>query len=392
MGWRRTWFRILAAILVLGQPIPGAADLFSFLSDRLTARDLDGLARIEAPRRIKEDVYRARRSDRADRITFVLGNVHAWRSFAGAAYENALYISIMARDAPSAAYDRLPAEYVEDVSSHYRQPREVLREARDARVLRVTEALYERGSPTASRTFVLSDPERRLQLVWHCEQDDVSLRKGVELMNRMAASFRIVAATEAVYEEVREQPRRAAREATRKRALAREMLARAGYLDLQPGRAVLRDGLYVEWMEAPEPRFQVLKVLGEVVATARSPAWRRPMPATVRNPDGSRRDLGATLWVWQHHEDRWQYRGDGEDYYPFQGITAALTADLKDPLRSLWVVSHTVRVAEAPDDRITLEHFRRALPGVEALWREGKLVQGDLAQAPFPIPPAQAPK
>ena len=61
--------------------------------------------------------------------------------------------------------------------------------------------------------------------------------------------------------------------------------------------------------------------LGAVPARTGGPAGRRPSaaPATA---EGARLPAGLTLWSWQHHEDRWQFRSAAHDYLPFPGVAA----------------------------------------------------------------------
>ena len=359
--------------------------MFWLFADRPTPRALGDLARIELPRRAGDDVHGARRIDGPQRIVFVFGDADDWGSFGGVVYENLLYISLLAADAPAAAYDELPREHAETIGAHYRQPRTVLdRRLANARV-HVIQAHYGRsGQGRRSHTVVLADPLRRLQIAWHCVEEAVSAERAVELVLRMAASFQLTGTPEAVFAERRDQPRRRAAEAARKRQLALARLAGQGFEHLQPGKAQARDGILVEWMDDPEPRVQVARVLGVVTARPGVPAWKRPSaaPATA---EGARLPAGLTLWSWQHHEDRWQFRSAAHDYLPFPGIAAVASGGTTDRLQSVWLLTRTLRVAELDDAELTLEPFLRALPAVEQAWRQGRLVTGEIAQAPFPV-------
>jgi hypothetical protein len=190
---------------------------------------------------------------------------------------------------------------------------------------------------------------------------------------RMAASFRITRDPTAQFAEMRDRPRKDAERRARYRALARETLAREGFAPLAPGKPVLSNGVYAEWTEDPEPRFQLLVPLGRVRI-----AGARPRPATLTNSDGTRRTLRGTVGWRELAEGKWEASNDENDYLPMEGMRGMLAAKASDAEFVYFYYSATVRVEEESDDtRLTsVRWFLDTVPEVQRLWREGKLVTG----------------
>ena len=234
--------------------------------------------------------------------------------------------------------------------------------------------MRESGEP--SYTFLYVDRSRRLQLAWHVVKTEVELDAGAELIARMAASFRIVREPVAEFATIRDRPRKEAEDRARKRATALEMLAREGFGTLQPGKPILKNGVYVEWMSDPEPRFQLLVPLGKVRVAADAPAGSRPRPVRLDRASGATGEwVGSVGWR-EYIEGKWELSNRDNAYLPFAGIAAALAGE-DDAGFVQFYYSATVRVEESPDDRLTgLRWFLDGVPEVRRLWREGKLVTG----------------
>src|SRR5690606_13462009 len=95
--------------------------------------------------------------------------------------------------------------------------------------------------------------------------------------------------------------------------LALDTLARAGFDAAASGEPVYANGVYVEWMAEPEPRFQLLKPLGLARASGGSAAVRR-------RPDGVRGSIGWRQFV----DGAWVSHNRDNDYLPLPGIERAL--------------------------------------------------------------------
>jgi hypothetical protein len=186
----------------------------------------------------------------------------------------------------------------------------------------------------------------------------------------MAASFRIVREPTAQFVAIRDRPRKDADDRARKLAMALEMLRREGYGTLQPGKPVLKNDVYVEWMSDPEPRYQLLLPLGRVRVPANDSRGSRPRPVRLEQVAGS---VGWREFV----EGQWEFSNSENAYLPFSGIGAALAAENRDPAFVYFYYSATVHVEEADDSGLTgLAWFFDGVPEVRRLWREGKLVRG----------------
>ena len=140
--------------------------------------------------------------------------------------------------------------------------------------------MYQRGSISEPAfRFVYAERARRLQLVWHAVKKEVELESGVAQLARIAASFRVVRDPVDWFAERRAAPEQEAALRAGRLSSVQTMLRRQGLPALVPGQPVLHNGVYVEWTEHPEPRYQLLLPLGRVRSAAPGSVVNRPRPA-----------------------------------------------------------------------------------------------------------------
>ena len=346
-----------------------------FSQPRLVERRLADAAVIRVPRATKE-VYKGGDDRQPGRIVFAFEDTYFWGSIGpGMAYKQQLYVSVMASDATDAEYEAYPHLY----RLSYDKRTTVRKQTVGSGTLTVSAGRYQQNTMNEpSHTFAYVDRARRLQIVWHAAEKAVDLDDGIEAIGRMAASFRIVRDPVARFAEIRDRPRKEAAEAGRKVAVARGMLERAGYGPLEPGKPVLENDVYVEWMADPEPRFQLVVLLGQVRSSATVRPIERPRPVRLTGPDGKTVELVGTVGWREFADGTWELSNDENDYIPMDGIAAVLAATQTDPDMVYFYYSATVRVEHESDDtRINdVRWFLNSVPEVRRLWREGKLVKG----------------
>ena len=354
----------------------GVLAMFSVLP-QLKERALEDVGVIGIPRSIKEQMYKGLRDDQAGRLTFTFATSYFWASFGSStAYKQQIFVSFMGPDASDAEYAEVPR----NMSISY-DPRTPVGKptAVGSGTLTITEGLYRQNTlAEPAYTFVYVDRPRRLQIYWHAVKKEIDLATGTALIGKMAASFRITREPTAEFVAMRDRPRKEAEEATRKRALAIELLNREGYGAAAPGKPVLRNDVYVERMTDPEPRYQLVVPLGRVRVDPNAPRGSRPRPIRLRNPDGTEKSMPGSVGWREFIDDTWEMSNGDNGYMPMEGIAAALTAKSNDPAFVTFYYSATVRVEEEPDDsRLTnLRWFLDSVPEMRRLWREGKLVKG----------------
>ena len=346
-----------------------------FAQPRLTQRALGDIAVISMPRSVKE-MYKGAHDGQIGRLTFSFSDDYFWASFGSrTAYKQQLIISVMAPDATDAEYDAYPMRY----SLSYNDRKTVRTVAVGTGTLKIDEGVYVQNAlEEPAHTFYYVDRARRLQITWHAVKKEIDLATGMDVIGKMAASFRITRDPTAQFADLRDRPRREAEDRARKRALAMETLVREGYGPLEPGKPVLEHDVYVEWMVDPELRFQLLVPLGRVRVDPNAPPGSRPRPASLRNPDGSRRTLAGSLGWREFVDGAWESSNDENAYLPFDGVGAVLAAQQSDPSFVYFYYSATIRVEkEWGDERLRdLRWFFDSLPEVRRLWSEGKLVTG----------------
>lgn len=152
------------------------------------------------------------------------------------------------------------------------------------------------------------------------------------------------------------------------------MLRREGYAALEPGAPVLRNGVYLEWMSDPEPRYQLLVPLGRMRAAANGSAVDRPRPLRTSSAEESR--LAGSIGWREIDEGDWRFSNQENEYLPMKGIAAVLEAQQQDRGSVYFYYAATVRVEEESDERrmTSLRWFLDGVPEVQRQWRAGILV------------------
>lgn len=339
------------------------------LQPRLTSRPLDDIAVIELPASIKErlntDVQMGRR-------TFGFSSTYFWASMGSITrYKQLIFVSVMAPDATDAEYGEVPRQ----LNLLYEHRNVVQLTKLGSGTLQVTEGMYALGmDQERAYEYVYIDKARRLQLAWHAVQKEVSLATGTAQIARMASSFRIVRDPVATFAAARDAPRKDAVNRAAKVATVRAMLRREGYAALEPGKPVLRNGVYLEWMSDPEARYQLLVPLGRVRAAANGSVVNRPRPA--RGGDGPVPPMAGSIGWREVDDGEWRFSNLENDYLPLPGIGAALAAQQQDRGFVYFYYVATVRVEEESDDRLlaSLKWFLDGVPDIQRRWRAGTLV------------------
>lgn len=335
---------------------------------RLTERRLADIAVIDIPASIKNEGYTGYRDDQPGRLTFGFSSAYFWASFGSTtAYKQLLIVSVMAPDATDAEYAAMPRR----LPVSYERRKKVRTSTVGAATLTISEGVYAQGNLNEpAYEYVYVDRSKRLQLAWHAVQEDVTLAAGIAQITKMAASFRIVRDPLAVFAAQRDAPRQQAVAEANREAQAKAMLIREGYGPLEPGKPVLRNGIYVEWMADPEPRYQLLVPLGRVRVPASGTSANRPRPERTASA------LAGTIGWHESVDGAWEFSNRDNAYLPFAGIGALLAAKDRDPGVVTFYYSATVRVAEeSSGNRLaSLAWFRDGLPEVQRQWRAGTLV------------------
>ena len=148
------------------------------------------------------------------------------------------------------------------------------------------------------------------------------------------------------------------------------MLHREGYSSLEPGKPTLRNGVYLEWMSDPEPRYQLLIPLGKVRTAPNGSVVDRPRPVRGSPP------MAGTIGWREFTDDEWVFHNNDDDYLPLKGIGELLAANQRDRGFVYFYYVATVRVEEQEDDRLltSLKWFFDGLPDLQRRWRDGTLV------------------
>ncbi len=333
-----------------------------------TERRLTDIAVIDIPASIKNESFTGYRDDQQGRLTFGFSSTYFWASFGSTtAYKQLLIVSVMAPDATDAEYAAMPHR----LPVSYERRKKLRTTAVGSGTLTISEGVYTQGNLNEpAYEYVYVDRSRRLQLAWHAVQEEVTLAAGVAQITKMASSFRIVRDPVAVFAGQRDAPRQQAVAEANREAQAKAMLIREGYAPLEPGTPVLRNGIYVEWMADPEPRYQVLVPLGAVRVAANASPTNRPRPVRGGPP------LAGTVGWYESVDGAWEFSNQGNAYLPFSGMGALLAAKHQNPGMVTFYYSATVRVAEEEtSERLSsLAWFRNTLSEVQRQWRAGTLV------------------
>jgi hypothetical protein len=337
---------------------------------RLTERRLADIGVIRMPTSLKNSSYDGYRDDQMGRLTFNFSSTYFWASLGSiTAYKQLMIVSLMAPDATDAEYSALPRRL--PLSYDTRKPVRTM--TIGSGTLRIVEGVYTTANLNQpSYEYLYVDRTRRLQLAWHAVKKEVDLSTGIDLVARIAASFKIVRDPAMIFTAMRDAPRKEAEAQAERVTRARTMLIREGLGPLTPGTPVLRDGIYVEWTADPEPRYQLLMPLGKVSIPANAGPAGRPRPKSGAPQD---QWVGTIGW-YEFVDGAWEFSNRDNDYLPLPGISARLAAERRDTSMVYFYYSATIRVElESRDERlVSTAWFRKQLPEVQQQWRAGTLV------------------
>lgn len=350
-----------AIAMFLGQP-------------RVTERQLADIAVIALPASLKNEESKSYRTDQMGRLSFAFSSAYFWASFSSAtAYKQLMIVSVMAPNATDGEYAAVPHR----MNLNYDDRKTVRTTVVGSGSLTVLEGVYKIGNlREPAYQFVYFDRARRVQLAWHAVKKEVELETGVAQISRMASSFRILRDPAATFIEMRNAPRKEEESRAGKLMTVKEMLLREGYGAPEPGKPVMRNGVYLEWTSDPEPRYQMLMPLGRVRAPANGAVVGRPRPVPVRAGDVPGSPLAGVIGWRDVTDGEWQFMNSGNDYLPFKGTAALLAAQQHDRAFVYFYYAATVRVEEElRDERLTsTKWFLNGLPEVLRRWKAGTLV------------------
>ena len=361
----------------------GAVSAVLDAQPRMTARALADIAVVSVPtnlkspagvsEKLKPEFEAGDNGEEPGRLTFTFTSPYFRASFGSVTtYKQLLTVSVMAPDATTAEYAALPRAW----KLGYEQRTLLQTSTVGSGELTISEGVYSRGSLSEpSYEFVYRDRARRLQIVWHAVKREMDLATGSAQIGRIAASFRITRDPVAMFAALRDAPRQAAVTRSSRLATVTAMLQREGFAVLEPGKPVLRNGVYVEWISDPEPRYQLLVPLGRVRAAANGSVLGRPRPIAA-HAGPSIAPMAGTIGWREVDDGAWRFFNNDNAYLPMTGTQALLAAQQADRGFVYFYYIGTVRVDEVADDtRLTsLRWFLDDVPAVQRRWREGTLV------------------
>jgi len=363
MAYRLILIMSLIALLGLG-------------GERLVNRKLDSIASISLPSSTQTWGNGQARDEDPSRLYFWFAHEYPfWKSMgSGTAFKQVLCVSLLAPNATAADYERWPPRFEPSYEGLKQQRTVTMGTAR----LAISSGRYAQNAlDDPAHVYIYWDTARRLQIAWHVVDKVVAPDDAEQLIQRMAASFKLLHDPREKFIEMGGREGREKDRAAAAVRLAREMLTQAGFGAAVPGKPVYAKGVYVEWMQDPEPRYQLLKPLGLVRATGAhvsAPKW----PGAT----GQRRPYGSIGWRRQV-DGAWVSHNNDNDYLPLPGIENALAQRQTDAATTLYYYAATVRVEVADEATIAaLGSFFEELPAVERAWQQGTLVSGSRSALP----------
>jgi hypothetical protein len=337
---------------------------------RLKERALADMAVVGIPSDIKGPDNPVPFQSAQVRVSWSFSSTYLWASMGSIMrYKQLIVVALMPPDATAAEYDEMPRRM--DIS--YEQRKQIRHEALGTGTLTVWQCVYARGAEIEpAYQYLYVDRTRRVQIAWHAVTKEVDLNTALAQLPRIAASFRVVHDPTALFATMRGAPKKEAEARASKLATVQAMLKREGFPSLVPGKPVLRNGVYLEWMADPEPRYQLLVPLGRVRAAANGSVVNRPRP--VRGAAGA--GLAGTIGWREVDDGDWRFMNDEYAYLPMQGIGEALAASQQDRGYVYFYYVGTVRVEEVDDLALltSLKWFLDGVSDVQRRWREGTLV------------------
>ena len=352
----------------------GASSMLFFSQERLTQRQLSDIGTVAVPARLKSPSGAPFAEEFDSRLTFRFASTYFWASFGGrTAYKQLLIISVMAPDATEQEYAQRP--HALNLGYERRTSRGSM--PLGTGTVTVTDGVYEQGGlHEPAVEYVYIDRQKRLHIAWHAVKNEIDTTRALSVLADMAASFRLTRDTRSTFATMRAAPGEAAALRVRRIEMTRRMLEREGYPELTAGQPILRNGVYLEWMDEPEARYQLLVPLGRIRRpdTGSMPGHPRPI---LRDEGTADDQLIARSIGWREYRDgEWTFMTTRSSYLPMTGIAAALSSQQQDPGFIYFYYAALVRIEEEENDgrRSSLRWFLDQVPTVQRRWQAGTLI------------------
>lgn len=215
-------------------------------------------------------------------------------------------------------------------------------------------------------------PAKKLRVTLRVWKKDLELEKAHEVVLRAVGSFETLPGLAAVFERVRDEPRRAAVAFAGRREVLPKALAALGFPPPVPGQAHEHGGFHYLLSSGDEAGFTIGRAIGDV--EPHYPPVGANIPGKLAE-GGMQLRYDVNLFWFVHQEDEWRQHSNHAQYYVPAPIADRLAARHADPRRAYFYAFYSVRLRDADEwDPAALRRFVERAREAERQFARGEVV------------------
>lgn len=215
-------------------------------------------------------------------------------------------------------------------------------------------------------------PAKKIRVTLRVWKKDLELEKARQAVLRALGSFETLPGLAAVFERVRDEPRRAAVAFAERREVLPKSLAALGFSAPVAGKAVEHDGFHYFLSGGDEADFTIGRAIGDVAP--HYPPVGANIPGKLAE-GGMQLRYDVNLFWFVHQDGEWRQHSNHAQYYVPAPIADRLAARHADPRHAYFYAFYSVRLRDADEwDPAALRRFVERAREAERQFARGEVV------------------
>jgi hypothetical protein len=306
------------------------------------SREIAGAMRLDVPKRLENGRF----SEDPAWVSVHFDKYHFWAMGNSTFYQTRLHLLVLAPDIDEvqrrAAFAEAPSGLDQCRDVRWRP------EERGSAVEWRTGECLHAANMVENMSWIVQgySPSKKIHVTLRVWKKELELEKAREVVLRAIGSFQALPGLAAVFERVRDEPRRAEEAFARRREALPQALESLGFPAPVPGQAQEHDGFFYLNSVGEEADFTIGRLLGSVVP--RYPRAGANIPGNLAE-GGMQLRYDVDLFWFVHQDGEWRQHSNHVNYYIPAPIAAQLGERHTDPRSAYFYAFYAVRLRDADE-------------------------------------------